>query len=66
MNYTSKKENNGVVKKMAKNEDAFNFKEYMRNLDLNKYVKNGFIRSLKKEPKNLKETEKLLKEYLGE
>lgn len=65
MNYTSKK-NNGVVKKMAKNEDAFNFKEYMINLDLNKYVKNGFIRSLKKEPKNLKETEKLLKEYLGE
>ena len=51
---------------MAKNEDAFNFKEYMINLDLNKYVKNGFIRSLKKEPKNLKETEKLLKEDLGE
>ena len=42
------------------------FKEYITNLDLNKYVKEGFIRSLEKEPKTLKETEKLLKEYLGE
>ena len=50
---------------MAKTE-GFNFKEYMTNLDLTKYVKEGFIRSLEKEPKTLKETEKLLKEYLGE
>ena len=50
---------------MAKKE-AFNFKEYMTNLDLNKYVKEGFIRSLEKEPKTLKETEKLLQKYLGE
>ena len=50
---------------MAKKE-AFNFKEYMTNLYLNKYVKEGFIRSHEKEPKTLKETEKLLKEYLGE
>lgn len=51
--------------KMAKKE-GFQFKEYITNLDLNKYVKEGFIRSLEKEPKTLKETEKLLKEYLGE
>jgi len=51
---------------MAKKEETFNFKEYMLNLDLNKYVKEGFIRSLEKEPKTLKETEKLLKKYLGE
>lgn len=50
---------------MAKKEE-FKFKEYITNLDLNKYVKEGFIRSLEKEPKTLKETEKLLNEYLGE
>lgn len=50
---------------MAKTEE-FNFKEYMTNLDLNKYVKEGFIHSLEKEPKTLKETEKLLEKYLGE
>ena len=53
------------VKLMAKKEE-FQFKEYITNLDLNKYVKEGFIRSLEKEPKTLKETEKLLKKYLGE
>ena len=41
---------------MAKKEE-FQFKEYITNLDLNKYVKEGFIRSLEKEPKTLKETE---------
>ena len=53
---------------MAKKEtkSQFNFKEYMTNLDLNKYVKEGFARSLEKEPKTLKEFEKLLKKYLGE
>jgi len=51
---------------MAKKEEAFNFKEYITNLDLNKYVKGGFVRSLEKEPKTLKETEKHLKKYLGE
>ena len=50
---------------MAKKE-AFDFKEYITQLDLNKYVKEGFIRSLEKEPKTLKETEKLLEKYLGE
>ena len=50
---------------MAKKEE-FNFKEYMKDLDLNKYVKGGFVRSLEKEPKTLKETEKLLEKYLGE
>jgi len=51
---------------MAKKEE-FQFKEYILNLDLNKYVKEGFVRSLDgKEPKTLKETEKLLKKYLGE
>ena len=52
---------------MAKKEEKFDFKEYITNLDLNKYVKEGFIRSLEgKEPKTLKETEKQLKKYLGE
>ena len=54
---------------MAKKETKstkFNFKEYMRDLDLNKYVKEGFINSLEKEPKTLKEFEKQLKKYLGE
>jgi hypothetical protein len=51
---------------MAKKEEAFNFKEYISELDLNKYVKEGFVRGLEKEPKTLKETEKLLKKYLGE
>ena len=51
---------------MAKKKEEFDFKEYITQLDLNKYVKGGFIRSLEKEPKSLKETEKLLKEYLGE
>lgn len=50
---------------MAKTEE-FQFNEYITNLDLNKYVKEGFIRSLEKEPKTIKETEKLLKKYLGE
>lgn len=51
---------------MAKKGEKFDFKEYITNLDLNKYVKEGFIRSLEKEPKTLKEFEKKLKEYLGE
>lgn len=50
---------------MAKKE-GFNFKEYIAQLDLNKYVKEGFVRSLEKEPKTLKEFDKKLKEYLGE
>ena len=52
--------------KKEKRSAKFNFKEYMKDLDLNKYVKEGFIRSLDKEPGTLKETEKLLNEYLGE
>lgn len=54
---------------MAKKEPKkpkFNFKRHMETLDLNKYVKEGFINSLEAEPKTLKETEKLLQEYLGE
>lgn len=54
---------------MAKKEEkeAFDFKEHITNLDLNKYVKEGFIRSLEgKEPKTLKDFEKQLKKYLGE
>lgn len=51
---------------MAKKEEKFNFKEHITNLDLNKYVKEGFVRSLEKEPKTLKEFEKQLKKYLGE
>lgn len=51
---------------MAKKTEKFNFKEYITNLDLNKYVKAGFVRSLEKEPKTLKETKELLEKYLGE
>ena len=51
---------------MAKKEETFDFKTHLTNLDLNKYVKEGFARSLEKEPKTLKEFEKLLKKYLGE
>ena len=54
---------------MAKKEEkqVFNFKEYIKEFDLNKYVKEGFVRSLEgKEPKTLKEFEKQLKKYLGE
>ena len=53
---------------MAKKEtkSKFDFKEYITQLDLNKYVKEGCVRGLDKEPKTLKETEKLLNEYLGE
>lgn len=50
---------------MAKKEE-FDFKEYIAQLDLNKYVKDAFICSLEKEPKSLKETEKLLEKFLGE
>lgn len=51
---------------MAKKED-FNFEEYVENLEMNKYVKIGFLESVKgEEPKSLKEAEKLLKKYLGE
>ena len=48
---------------MAKKEETFDFKTHLTNLDLNKYVKEGFARSLEKEPKTLKEFEKLLKKY---
>ena len=53
---------------MAKKEESkrFNFKDYIKEYDLNKYVKEGFINSLEKEPKTLKEFEKELKKYLGE
>lgn len=53
---------------MAKKKNDFKFKEYMENLELNKYVKIGFMETLKEGevPKTLKEAEKLLKEYLGE
>ena len=36
---------------MAKKEEKFDFKEHIKEFDLNKYVKEGFIRSLEKEPK---------------
>ena len=44
----------------------FNFKEYMETLEINKYLKIGFLASLNEEPKTLSQTEKLLKKYLGE
>lgn len=52
-------------KKTIKN-PKFNFQEYMENLDLNKYLKIGFLASLDDDPKTLEQTEKLLQNYLGE
>lgn len=52
--------------KEKKTKEKFNFQEYMENLELNKYLKIGFMETLKEEPKTLAETEKLLKKYLGE
>ena len=52
---------------VKKENEKFNFKEYIENLELNKYVKIGFLESCKgKKPKTLKEAEKMFKEYLGE
>lgn len=53
-------------KEKKKDDERFNFQEYMETVELNKYLKIGFIKSLKKEPKTLTETRKLLKKYLGE
>ena len=55
-----------TTKKKTSKKPKFNFQEYMENLDLNKYLKIGFLASLDDNPKNLAEAEKLLKEYLGE
>ncbi|MBO7518654.1 MAG: hypothetical protein J6T31_06040 [Methanobrevibacter sp.] len=52
--------------KEKKTKEKFNFKEYMETLELNKYLKVGFLASLDEEPKTLDQTEKLLKKYLGE
>ena len=46
--------------------EKFNFQEYIENLDLNKYLKVGFLASLDDDPKTLEQTEKLLQNYLGE
>lgn len=46
--------------------EKFNFQEYIETLDLNKYLKVGFLASLDKEPETLDQTEKLLQNYLGE
>ena len=53
-------------KKKTETKEKFNFKEYITNLDLNKYLKIGFLETLEEEPKTLAQTEKLLKKYLGE
>ena len=55
-----------MAKEKKESKAKFNFQEYMENLDLNKYLKVGFLASLDDDPKNLAEAEKLLKEYLGE
>lgn len=53
-------------KKDTGTKEKFNFKEYMETLEINKYLKIGFLASLKEEPKTLAQAEKLLKKYLGE
>ena len=50
-------------KKDTGTKEKFNFKEYMETLEINKYLKIGFLASLKEEPKTLAQTEKLLKKY---
>ena len=55
-----------TTKKKTSKKPKFNFQEYIENLDLNKYLKIGFLASLDDDPKTLEETEKLLQNYLGE
>lgn len=55
-----------TAKKKTSKKPKFNFHEYIENLDLNKYLKVGFMASLDDEPETLAEAEKLLKKYLGE
>jgi len=55
-----------TAKKKTSKKPKFNYNEWLNELDLNKYLKQGFTKSLKKEPKTLEETEKLLQNYLGE
>lgn len=55
-----------TAKKKTIKKPKFNYEEWLNELDLNKYLKQGFTKSLQKEPKTLAEAEKLLKEYLGE
>lgn len=55
-----------MAKEKKEPKAKFNFQEYMENLDLNKYLKIGFLASLDEDPKTLEQTEKLLQNYLGE
>jgi hypothetical protein len=55
-----------MAKEKKESKAKFNFQEYMENLDLNKYLKIGFLASLDDDPKTLEQTEKLLQNYLGE
>jgi hypothetical protein len=55
-----------MAKEKKESKAKFNFREYMENLDLNKYLKIGFMASLDDDPKTLEQTEKLLQNYLGE
>ena len=53
-------------KKTVQKKPKFNYTEWVQELELNKYLKIGFTKTLQKEPKTLAEAEKLLKQYLGE
>lgn len=55
-----------MAKEKKESKAKFNFQEYMENLDINKYLKIGFLASLDDDPKTLEQTEKLLQNYLGE
>lgn len=55
-----------VKEKKKGTKEKFNFQEYIETLDLNKYLKVGFLASLDDDPKTLDQTEKLLQNYLGE
>lgn len=54
-------------KTKTKENDDFNFIDWLKGLKLNKYVKKGFTTSLKGEiPNNEKEAKKMLKKYMEE
>lgn len=57
-----------MAKKTKKTvKDDFDFKTWIKELSINKYLKTGFIASLEdKIPKSENESKKLLKKYLGE
>lgn len=55
-----------MPKKATKKKEDFDFKAWITNQEINKYLKIDFISSIPKEPKSETEAKKYLKQYLGE